>query len=91
MDSYNIAIEAVGWIGALLFLGGYILLSLGKLTGRSPAYQWMNVIGAAGFVVNSGYNGAIPSAVLNVIWMAIGLFTLSRIRATFRAKHEGEA
>jgi hypothetical protein len=36
----------------------------------------MNVVGAGGFIVNSGYNGAIPSAVLNVIWAAMGLFTL---------------
>src|SRR3546814_6486015 len=45
----------------------YILLSLGKLDGRSYLYQWMNVIGAGGFIVNSGYNGAIPSAVLNIV------------------------
>ncbi len=36
----------------------------------------MNVIGAGGFIVNSGYNGALPSAVLNVIWAAMGIFTL---------------
>lgn len=75
----SIFVEAVGWIGAVLILGSYILLSLGKLDGRSPAYQWLNVVGAAGFIVNSGYNHAIPSAALNVIWMAMGLFTLSRI------------
>jgi hypothetical protein len=39
----------------------------------------MNVIGAAGFIVNSGYNGAIPSAVLNIVWAGIGLFTISII------------
>ena len=45
-----LAIEAAGWIGAVLILGSYILVSLGKLEGRSAAYQWLNVIGAAGFV-----------------------------------------
>ena len=48
----------------------------------------MNVIGAGGFVINSGYNGALPSAVLNVIWAAMGLFTLWsvwRARASARA------
>jgi hypothetical protein len=38
------------------------------------------VIGAAGFVLNSGYNGAFPSAVLNVIWIGIGVFGLVRYR-----------
>lgn len=74
-----VLIEAAGWIGAILILGSYILLSLGRLDGQSRLYQWLNVTGALGFIVNSGYNGAIPSAVLNVIWMGIGLFTLWRI------------
>ncbi|MEP6785022.1 MAG: hypothetical protein ABI898_04690 [Sphingomonadales bacterium] len=73
-------IEVVGWAGALLILGAYILLSTGRLDGRSRAYQWMNVVGAAGFVVNSGWNGALPSAVLNVVWMGIGFLTLWQVR-----------
>ncbi|QCB56193.1 hypothetical protein E5675_18295 [Sphingopyxis sp. PAMC25046] len=76
MDAEVIVIEVIGWNAAAIILAAYILLSLGKLEGRSYFYQWMNVIGAGGFIVNSGYNGALPSAVLNVIWAAMGLFTL---------------
>jgi len=76
MDALRIAIEVIGWAAAVLILAAYVLLSLGKLDGRGYLYQWMNVIGAGGFIVNSGYNGALPSAVLNVIWAAMGLFTL---------------
>ena len=72
-------VEIIGWAAALLILVAYVLLSLGRIEAQSIAYQGMNVAGAAGFIVNSGYNGAIPSAALNVIWMAIGLFALSRI------------
>jgi hypothetical protein len=57
-----------------------LLVSTAKLTGRSPLFQWMNLVGAAGFVINSSYHGAIPSAVLNVIWMLIGVVSLWRIR-----------
>jgi hypothetical protein len=39
----------------------------------------MNVVGAGCFVVNSGWNGAIPSATLNVVWLLIGAVTLWRI------------
>jgi hypothetical protein len=39
----------------------------------------MNVAGAAGFIINGWWHGAIPSAVLNVIWMMIGMFALWRI------------
>jgi hypothetical protein len=76
MDAVEILIEVIGWAAAAIILAAYILLSLGKLPARGYLYQWMNVIGAAGFVINSGYNGALPSAVLNVIWGGMGIFTL---------------
>lgn len=69
-------IEITGWAAAGLILAAYGLLTAGRLTARSPAYQWMNVLGAIGFIVNSGFNGAYPSAVLNVIWAGIGVFAL---------------
>lgn len=80
MTPLDIVIEIIGWTGAVIILLAYILLSLGRLEGRSRLYQWMNVAGAAGFIVNSGWNGAIPSAVLNIVWMAIGFLTLWRMR-----------
>ena len=81
MTPLEIAVEVVGWAGAALILGGYLLISMGKVTGESPLYQWMNVAGAAGFIVNGWWHGALPSAVLNVIWMMIGGVTLWRIAA----------
>lgn len=84
MTNFTPLIEAVGWAGALLILGAYILLSSGRLDGRSRTYQWMNVAGSAGFVINSGWNGALPSAVLNVLWMGIGFLTLWQLRTSNR-------
>ena len=77
----SLLIEAVGWIGAALILGSYILVSTGKLSGRSKTFQWMNVVGAAGFVINSGWHGAIPSNALNAMWLLVGLATLWALRA----------
>jgi hypothetical protein len=73
------AVEAAGWIGAALILLAYLLLSMGKVTGQSPLYQGMNVVGAAGFIINGWWHGALPSAVLNVIWILIGGVALWRI------------
>jgi hypothetical protein len=72
----------IGWAGAALILGAYILVSMGRLTGRSRAFQWMNIVGAAGFIINSGWHGAIPSTVLNIIWVGIGIATLWQIRGS---------
>jgi len=78
-------VEVAGWAGAGLILLAYLLLSAGRLTGQSVPYQVMNVAGAAGFIVNGWWHGALPSATLNVIWMMIGAVTLWRIHSRRRA------
>jgi hypothetical protein len=75
----EIAVEVVGWAGAALILLAYLLLSAGKLTGQSLVYQGMNIVGAAGFVVNGWWHGAVPSAALNVLWLLIGAIASWRI------------
>ena len=74
----KITIEIIGWTAAAMMLSAYMLLTSGRLSSRSAVYQWLNVLSGAGFIVNSGWNGAYPSAFLNLIWMAIGLYGLSR-------------
>ena len=84
MSPVEIAVEVAGWTGASLILLAYLLITAGKVTGQSAVYQWMNVVGAAGFIVNGWWHGAIPSAVLNVIWMLIGAVALLRLVARRR-------
>jgi hypothetical protein len=76
----KLAVEVIGWAGAVLILGAYALLSSGRLTAESRTYQLMNILGAAGFALNSGWNGAYPSAALNVVWMGIGLYAVRQQR-----------
>ncbi len=73
-------IEIVGWLAAALILAGYALITTGRLEARSLGYQLLNVFGAIGFIINSGWNGAIPSAALNVVWLGIAIFGLLRLR-----------
>lgn len=79
MTVESFLIEAAGWAGALLILLAYLLLSTGRVEGQSRLYQAMNVVGAAGFIINGWAHHAIPSAVLNVVWMGIGVATLWKI------------
>ena len=81
MTMLEFAVEVAGWAGAALILLAYLLLSMGRLTGQSTLYQWMNVVGAAGFTINGWWHGALPSAALNVIWMLIGGVALWKIAA----------
>jgi len=79
------AIEVIGWAGAILILGAYALLSARRLKSESLIYHLMNMLGAAGFVVNSGYNGALPSAAMNVVWIGIGVYALRQRRGVTEA------
>lgn len=74
-------VELVGWLGAVLILSAYVLLSLEKIAARSVTYQLLNIVGAAGFIVNGVANHALPSATLNVIWMFIGIYALWQMRS----------
>ncbi|MFN7399497.1 MAG: CBU_0592 family membrane protein [Sandaracinobacter sp.] len=78
-DMTELLIEIVGWIGAGLILLGYALVSAGRIEARSVSFQLMNLLGAAGFVVNSGFHGAWPSTILNMIWIGIAAVSLARI------------
>jgi cell shape-determining protein MreD len=72
----QLAVEIAGWIGAALILLAYVLVTVGRLTGQSLAFQWMNLVGAAGFVINGWWHRALPSAALNVVWMLIAAVAL---------------
>ena len=71
-------VDLSGWTGALLILGSYAMLSFGKIQARSPIYQWMNITGALGFIINCTANGAWPSVALNAVWLLIGFYALRR-------------
>jgi hypothetical protein len=51
-------------------------VTAGRLTGQSAWFQGMNLAGAAGFVVNGWWHGALPSTTLNVVWALIAAIAL---------------
>lgn len=79
MTAVDIAVEVAGWAGALLILLGYLLITTGKLTGKSLLYQAINVVGAAGFAINGWWHRALPSVALNIVWLLIGAIASWRI------------
>jgi hypothetical protein len=81
----DILIEMAGWLGALLVLGAYLLVTTGRVSGKSALFQSMNALGSALFILNTWWHGAIPSMVLNIVWLAIGTVALARI-ARLRSK-----
>lgn len=69
-------IDLIGWVGAVLILLAYYLISSKKTKGDSTFYQALNLIGAVALLILTYAKGAIPSAVLNIIWAAIAIKSL---------------
>lgn len=70
----EILIDTIGWIGSVLIVSAYALNISGKILHTSTYYLWANLVGSAFFIVNTLYHGAIPSAVVNIIWVCIALW-----------------
>lgn len=73
-------IDIGGWIGAVALLSAYALVSNRRLAGDSIRFQSLNVIGSVLLALNSGYHGALPSVVVNGVWILIGAVALVRAR-----------
>jgi len=71
--------EIIGWIGAVLFIAAYFLLSINVLKADRIPYQLMNVLGGLSLVINSIDLEDYPNFVTNIIWMGIGLFAIFNI------------
>ena len=76
--SLHIIIDILGWVGTILFLVAYALVSMKKVEGDSVVYQGMNIVAGTLLVINTLYLRAYPSAGLNGAWIGIGMLTLGR-------------
>ena len=74
----QLLVDALGWLGTILFLVAYGLISLKKVEGDSNMYQGINIVAGVFLITNSFYWRAYPSVALNVVWIGIAMFTLGR-------------
>jgi len=68
--------DIIGWVGALSVLYAYFMVSTGRLKGDSIHFQSANIFGAVCLAVNTYYNHAYPSTVVNIIWIGIAIYSL---------------
>ncbi len=72
--------NAMGWVGAAVLLLGYAMVSFKKATGDSTAYQLLNIVGSILLAANTIAYGAYPSTFVNMIWIAIAVFSMAARR-----------
>jgi hypothetical protein len=74
--SIQIWIDLIGWLGALLVLFAYLMVSTRRWDGDSRVYQGLNFLGGLCLIANTLYFGAYPSSIVNFVWVAIAVYTL---------------
>lgn len=80
-------IDLLGWAGTIMIVYAYHWSSNTDFKDNKRKvlqYQLLNILGAFGLVVNSTYYGAVPSVILNAIWIVIA------IQALFKMKEANE-
>ncbi|MEL4308287.1 CBU_0592 family membrane protein [Joostella sp. CR20] len=75
MEIHNI----IGWIGALLFIIAYFLLSIEKLSAKNKTYHLLNISGAVCLVINGLYLSDYPNVVVNLIWGIIAFYAVFKL------------
>jgi hypothetical protein len=76
----GILVECIGWLGAILVLLAYVLISLNKIESSTPSFQWLNLVGAICLIVHTIYNHAYPSAFVNIVWTGVAIYGLIKVR-----------
>ncbi len=65
---------SLGWVGAILYLIAYYLVSVGKLAANSLRYQALCILSGIMLIAMATSTGAWPSVFSNVIFVGIGMF-----------------
>jgi hypothetical protein len=78
MDKRKFA-SIAGWIGMILILGAYFLISYNFVKGESFLYQIINLIGASGLFYNAYFSKSKPLMTLQLSWAIIAIIAIIKI------------
>lgn len=79
MQQFDERHEIAGWIGMVLILTAYFLVSFEYLDPQSFPYQLLNIAGALCIAYLTWVRKAYPSVLLNLIWAVIGVVALIQL------------
>ena len=64
-------VSFLGWYGVLAILAAYALLSFSVIGPHTFFYQFLNLTGAAGLVVEACSKKDYQPVVLNLVWLLV--------------------
>jgi hypothetical protein len=68
--------EIVGWVGIILIVIAFFLVSSKKVNSQGAIYQFLNLFGAASVFTNVFHQRAWPAVALQIIWGMIAVVSL---------------
>lgn len=74
----ELLIEIAGWTGVVAYVLSYLLLSINVLKSNLYSFHLLNMAGALGLIVDAGYHRDSPNLAVNIIWLSIGLFVITK-------------
>ena len=77
--SISLAVDVVGWAGALLLLLSYGFISSGHWRAQGRTYQLANAAGSFCLLANNAWHQAWPSMFVNGVWIIIASVSLARV------------
>ncbi len=78
-NNHNDIYEYIGWIGVVLVLSSYALISLGVVGGDSVLYHTLVLAGSVSVAVISYKKRAYQPAILNTAFAVFAVIALARI------------
>lgn len=78
-NNHNDIYEYIGWIGVVLVLSSYALISLGVVGGDSVLYHALVLAGSVAVAVISYKKRAYQPAILNTAFAVFAVIALARI------------
>lgn len=71
--------QIIGWIGMILILAAYFLVSFDIVTVHNIWFQLLNIVGSLGLVLVAFGRRDWQPMVLNIIWIFIAIIATIRI------------
>lgn len=72
----NVVLEIAGWGGGAMVGLAYALVSMGRIHAQSRIFQLLNVTGGALLTWTALHHGALSNAMIDLVWVVFGLYTL---------------
>jgi hypothetical protein len=75
----NNHLQLIGWLGMVMILIGYFLMTFSFISSQGFIYQSLNIVGSFGIILVTWKRKDYQPMLLNIIWMIIAIVAIGRI------------